>query len=179
MDTVEGSDFELQPTLAGELLSLRPLDQSDFESVYAAASDPVLWEQHPVPTRYQRDVFEKTFFTGAIESGSAFAIIDRTSGHVIGSSRYYDWNPSTREVAIGYTFLARSHWGGTYNRELKGLMLEHAFRWAKVVWLHIGVENWRSRKATEKIGGKYSHDEVRTLGGVGYAHACYRIYAPA
>ena len=135
--------FDLRPTLTGKLLTVRPLAPSDFEAVYAAAADPLLWEQHPEPTRYQRDVFEKNFFAGAVACQSAFVVTDRSSGAVIGSSRYYDWEPSTREVAIGYTFLARSHWGGAYNGELKRMMLDHAFRWANTAWLHIGVENWR------------------------------------
>jgi len=175
---VQRPDFDLQPTLVGQLVRLRPLEARDFEAVYAAASDPLVWQQHPVPTRYQRDVFDQGFFAGALESKGAFVISESASGSAIGCSRYYDWDPAAREVAIGYTFLARSHWGGTYNRELKQLMLDHAFRWAKVVWFHIGAENWRSRKAIEKIGARYSHDEVKALQGVDYLHACYRLDAP-
>lgn len=178
MAVVQAQDFELQPTLVGELVTLRPLVADDFEAVYAAAADPLVWEQHPVPLRYRRDVFDKSFFAGALASGGAFVITDSASGQDIGSSRYYDWDPSTREVAIGYTFLARSHWGGTYNGEVKRLMLDHAFRWARVVWLHIGTENWRSRKAAEKIGARYSHDAALVLNGVEYLHAFYRIDAP-
>lgn len=172
---MQPTDFELQPTLAGELVMLRPLVEGDFEAVYSAAADPLLWEQHPEPLRYQRDVFTKNFFVGAVACQSAFVVIERSSGAVIGSSRYYDWDATTREVAIGYTFLARSHWGGTYNGELKRLMLDHAFRWAKVVWLHIGRDNWRSRKATEKVGAKFSHEGIKVLQGVEYLYAFYRM----
>ena len=172
------TDFDLQPTLVGQLVTLRPLQEHDFEAVYAAASDPLVWEQHPVPTRYQREVFEPSFFAGALASNSAFVITESASGRVIGSSRYYNWDPVAHEIAIGYTFLARSHWGGTYNRDLKQLMLQHAFRWAQVVWFHIGIENWRSRRAVEKIGGRYSHDQVEVLQGVGHLYAYYRIDAP-
>src|SRR5690606_2932573 len=110
----------------------------DFEPLYAAASDPLIWEQHPDPLRYQRDRFETDFFAGAVASKSAFVVTDNATGKVIGSSRYYEWNPTTQEVAIGYSFLARSHWGGAFNRDMKQLMLRHAFCWAKVVWFHIG-----------------------------------------
>jgi len=105
------SHFDFQPTLVGELITLRPLKAEDFAMLYAAASDPLVWEQHPDPTRYQREVFQKQFFAGAISSGSAFVVIDNVSGQIVGSSRYYEWNPAEKEVAIGYTFLARSHWG--------------------------------------------------------------------
>ena len=173
----EALHFDLQPTLLGETVSLRPLKTADFELLYAAASDPLVWEQHPEPLRYQRNVFAG-FFAGAMASAGALVVTDKKSGKVIGSSRYYDWNPSEREVAIGYTFLARSHWGGETNREMKQLMLNHAFRWAKVVWFHIGKNNWRSRKATEKIGGRLSHEASRELNGVVHDYAFYKIEAP-
>jgi N-acetyltransferase len=145
--------FDLQPALVGETISLRPLIADDFEALYAAASDPLIWEQHPEPLRYQRQVFEE-FFAGALASGGG--AVGNRQGVRRGNwyVRYYGWNPDQREVAIGYTFLVRSHWGGATNREMKQLMLSHAFRWAKVVWFHVGKNNWRSRRAMEKVGGK-------------------------
>lgn len=172
----EALHFDVQPTLVGETIFLRPLKADDFESLYAAASDPLVWEQHPEPLRYQRKVFEG-FFAGAIASGGALVVTDKISGKIIGSSRYYDWNPSNRSVAIGYTFLARSHWGGETNREMKQLMLNHAFHWAKVVWFHIGKNNWRSRKAIEKIGARLSHEASRELNGVVHDYVFYKIEA--
>ncbi len=175
--TQAASGFGLQPTLMGETISLRPVQPDDFELLYAAAADPLIWEQHPEPLRYQRRVFAG-FFAGALASGGALVVIDKPSGTVIGSSRYYDWNPDTREIAIGYTFLARNHWGGSANREMKRLMLGHAFLFAKVVWFHIGATNWRSRRAMEKIGGKLSHEAVVESNGVAHHYAFYRIEAP-
>jgi RimJ/RimL family protein N-acetyltransferase len=170
--------FDFQPTLSSETISLRPLKAEDFEALYAAASDPLIWEQHPEPTRYQRQVFERGFFASALASGSALVVIDNASANIIGSSRYYEWNPVEREVAVGFTFLVRSHWGGRTNREMKRLMLSHAFRWAKVVWFHVGANNWRSRKAMEKIGGRFSHEEGRVIHGIEHVHVVYRIDAP-
>jgi RimJ/RimL family protein N-acetyltransferase len=144
--------FDLQPTLTGELLDLRPLRPEDFTALYAVASDPLLWEQHPEPDRYTELVFRR-FFQGALDSGGAFVVIDRTDGRIIGSSRYYGYDADAREVEIGWTFLARSHWGGRYNRELKRLMLDHAFRFVEHVVFRIGPRNLRSRRAMEKIGG--------------------------
>ena len=94
----------LQPTLQGELLELRPLERDDFPQLYKAAGDPLIWEQHPESDRYKRDVFQR-FFDGAIESKGAFAIIERKTRTVIGSSRFYGYNVEQREVFIGYTFL--------------------------------------------------------------------------
>jgi RimJ/RimL family protein N-acetyltransferase len=170
------SRFDLQPTLVGETISLRPLVGDDFEALYASASDPLIWEQHPEPLRYQRQVFEE-FFAVALASGGALVVTDKASGQVIGTSRYYEWNPDKREVAIGYTFLVRSHWGGNTNRELKQLMLSHAFRWAKVIWFHVGKNNWRSRRAMEKVGAKLSHEASREHNGVMQEYVFFKIEA--
>jgi len=172
------SSFDFTPTLTGATLTLRPLTADDFEPLYAAASDPLIWAQHPFPLRYQREVFASGFFASAIASEGALVIIDNATGRLIGSSRFYEWQPDTREIAIGFTFLARSHWGGGTNRELKRLMLDHAFRWAERAWFHVGRDNVRSRKAMEKIGGVYSHEEAKEIHGSVHAHAYYRIDAP-
>ncbi len=145
--------FELQPDLDDALIRLRPLLPADFEQLYAAASDPLIWEQHPNRNRYQREVFA-TYFKGAIESGGALLVLDRQSGQVLGSSRYYDLDESRKIVAIGYTFIVRSSWGGGYNRRLKTLMLDHAFRFVDTVLFHVGADNTRSRMAMQKLGGR-------------------------
>ena len=147
-------EFDLQPKLTGELLELRPLRPDDFHALFAAASDPLIWEQHPERDRYKREVFQK-YFDGAIESRGAFAIIERKSGRIIGSSRYYHLNLAEREIEIGWTFLERTFWGGRYNRELKTLMLDHAFRFVDRVVFVVGENNLRSQKALEKIGARF------------------------
>lgn len=144
--------FDLQPFLKGELLSLRPLRPEDFHDLYAVASDPLIWEQHPSKDRYQEEVF-KEFFREGLESGGALIAIDAKDGRVIGSSRYHGYDQKKSEIEIGWTFLARSHWGGVYNREMKQLMLWHAFRFVDHVVFLVGPKNLRSQKALEKIGG--------------------------
>jgi N-acetyltransferase len=147
-------DFDLQPTLKGELIELRPLGPQDFDALFAAASDPKIWEQHPESDRHQRKVFQR-FFDGALESKGAFAIIERKSGRIIGSSRYCNLDLANREVEVGWTFFEREFWGGIYNRELKQLMLEHAFRFVDRVVFVVGEQNFRSQKALAKIGASF------------------------
>jgi N-acetyltransferase len=146
-------DFDLQPTLHGQLIDVRPLQPGDFESLFAAASDPLIWEQHPERDRYKREVFRK-FFDSGIECKGAFAVMDRKSGRVIGSSRYCHLDPAKREVEIGWTFLERAYWGGTYNAELKKLMINHAFQFLDRVVFVVGANNMRSQKALHKIGAR-------------------------
>lgn len=167
-----------QPTLQGSRLSLRPLRADDFDALYAVASDPLIWEQHPESTRWQREVFTR-FFDGAIASGGALLISDTHTGQVVGSSRWYEWDAAVREVAIGYTFLARSHWGGGVNGELKQLMLQHAFQYAARVWFHVGTENLRSQRALAKIGARYSHTMLQDPARGGRDCAYFVVDAPA
>ncbi len=153
-------EFDLQPTLAGTLLDLRPLRPDDFDALFAAASDPLIWEQHPESDRYERAVFQR-YFDGAIESRGAFAIIERATGRIIGSSRYWNLKPAESEVEIGWTFLERAFWGGRYNAELKALMLDHAFRFVDRVVFVVGENNLRSQKAVRKLGAELVRSEER------------------
>jgi RimJ/RimL family protein N-acetyltransferase len=144
--------FDLQPTLEDELIILRPLEMSDFEALYGAASDQLIWEQHPANDRWQRDVFE-VFFRGAMDSGGAFAVIDKKSGKIIGSSRFVKVKENVNAIEIGWTFLAHEYWGGVYNLAMKRLMIDHALRFVDNILFFIGENNMRSRKAVEKLGG--------------------------
>lgn len=88
-----------------------------------------------------------------MESGGALIATDSGDNHVIGSSRFHGYDKDRSEVEIGWTFLARSHWGGRYNSEMKRLMLRHAFRFVDHVIFLVGPQNLRSQRAVEKIGG--------------------------
>lgn len=166
--------FDLQPTLEGELLRLRPLRPEEFDDLYAIASDPLIWEQHPASDRYKEEVF-KGFFHDAIASGGALIVVDAKDGQVIGSSRFHGSDADNSEIEIGWTFLARSRWGGAYNGEMKQLMLRHAFRFVKSVIFLVGPQNVRSQRAMEKIGGV--RDGTRRDSG-GRESLVYRIAAP-
>ena len=143
--------FDLQPTLKGELLTLRPLRPEDFHDLFAVAADPLIWEQHPNRDRHREEVFRQ-FFHEALDSGGSLIVIDSDDDQVIGSSRFHAYDPEKSEIEIGWTFLARSRWGGLYNREMKQLMLRHAFRFVKKVVFLVGPQNLRSQRALEKIG---------------------------
>ena len=105
--------------------------------------------------RYQRQVFESGFFAGALASGGALVVTDNSTGKVVGSSRYYDWNPTETEVAIrlvlGQESLGRRNESGNEAAHAQSRIPVGA----KVVWFHVGKNNWRSRKAMEKIGGTF------------------------
>src|SRR5262245_42418655 len=142
--------FKLQPNLKGELIELRPLAPNDWDELFAVASDSLIWEQHPERDRYKEDVF-RTFFKNAMQSGGAFVIIDRKTHQIIGSTRFYGYDPEKSEIEIGWTFLARKYWGGRYNAEMKRLLLNHAFKFVENVVFFVGENNVR-RSEERRVG---------------------------
>ncbi|HET9055308.1 MAG TPA: GNAT family N-acetyltransferase [Chitinophagaceae bacterium] len=166
--------FNLQPFLANEWVTLRPLKKEDFEALYKVASDPLIWEQHPIKTRYQKEVFQD-YFKEAMESGGAFAVFDSKTSELIGSSRFYDYGEADSSIIIGYTFLARHCWGGKYNQSMKRLMLNHAFSFVDKVIFHVGETNIRSRKALEKTGAVLTGMSDKVYSGGIAVHCVYEI----
>jgi RimJ/RimL family protein N-acetyltransferase len=146
------SEPDFQPTLVGPAITVRPIAPDDWTELFAAASDPKIWEVHPSRDRYAEPQFRK-FFDDAVRSGMAFTFVDRATGRLVGSSRYHGYEPAIGEIEIGWTFLSRSHWGGAANREVKRLMLDHAFTCVDTVIFWVGHQNWRSQGAMTKIGG--------------------------
>jgi RimJ/RimL family protein N-acetyltransferase len=143
--------INLQPTLENDFILLQPLQQNDFERLFAVASDPLIWEQHPNKDRYKREVFQ-TYFEGAMESKGALLLMDKLTGEVAGSSRFYDYNETENSLLIGYTFIARKYWGKAYNPAMKTLMINHAFQGVDKILFHIGANNTRSQIAIGRIG---------------------------
>ncbi len=168
----------LQPLLENAHILLRPLEAADFDTLYAIAADPLLWEQHPAHDRWQQPVFER-FFADAIASGGALVAIEPGTGAMVGSSRYDTGRVLPGEVEIGWTFIARSHWGSMVNRNMKALMLGHALRHFERVVLLVGEHNIRSRRAVEKIGGVLTERRhVIEMAGKQMNHVIYAIDRP-
>ena len=145
--------FNIQPKLENDKAILYPLQAQDYEALYAVAADPAIWEQHPNKDRWRKEVFQ-TFFTGALESKGAFLIIDKATGQIAGSSRFYEYDEAQKSIAIGYTFYGTQYWGKGLNPSVKGLMLNYAFQFVDQVIFHVGANNLRSQIAIERVGAK-------------------------
>jgi len=143
--------LDRQPVLESDLLVLRPLTHDDFNALYSIASDPLVWEQHPSKDRTQLSVF-RCWFDEALASGGALVAVDKQDGETIGTSRFAFPADAPDTVEIGWTFLARARWGGTYNSEMKRLMLDHAFRSVETVVFTVHSLNFRSQRAVEGLG---------------------------
>ncbi len=142
----------MQPVLEDARVLLRPIEEADREALFKVASDPLIWALHPAHDRWQQEVFDP-FFDEGLASNGCLVVIDKATSAVIGSSRYDVRVCDPGEVEIGWTYLARDHWGGTINRSIKRLMLAYAFErgFGAVIFL-VGESNLRSRHALEKIG---------------------------
>ncbi|WP_202814934.1 GNAT family N-acetyltransferase [Aureimonas sp. AU22] len=172
MTTMGG--FDPGATLVGPHLTVRKLVAGDLDGLHAAASDPETWAGHPATDRWKREVFEP-FFRTLIALGGAVAVEDRREGRIVGSSRFYVPPDQPRSLAIGFTFLDRSHWGGPANFEMKSLMLGHAFDHVDDVWFHIAPSNVRSQKATGKLGAVHVYDARLDLSGQPTDWQCFRL----
>ena len=139
-------------SLETNAFSLEQTTSSDFEPLYGVARNPVVWEQHPEKDRWKRSVF-LAFFQAALENDlGCFTILDKTAGVVIGSTRFYSHDALGEAVRLGYTFLCPKYWGSRANQEIKEVLLDHAFTIVERVYFDIGEQNFRSRKAVEKLG---------------------------
>ncbi len=157
------------------LVTAIPLELTDLGILYSAASDPLIWQQHPNKNRYQRHEFEN-YFKGAIESGGAFLVRDAKTNEVIGSSRYSDYDAEKNAVSIGYTFFVRSHWGKGHNYALKKLMLDHIFQFVNAVTFYIGAVNKRSQISLERLGAiKTGEAETAYYGEIAKLDYIYTI----
>ena len=143
--------------------------------MYAVASDPKIWEQHPNKDRWKKDVFQ-VFFEGAIQSKGAYKIIEKSTGKIAGSTRIYDYNEEDSSVLIGYTFYATAYWGKGINHSVKALMLDYLFQFVSQVFFHIGSNNTRSQIAIDRLGAKkVDEQEVAYFGEAPKLNYVYRI----
>jgi RimJ/RimL family protein N-acetyltransferase len=144
--------MDFQPVLESDYVLLRALQSVDLEPLYQVAKDPMIWKQHPCQ-RNLRPEFEK-FFIESIRSKGALIVIDKKTNTIIGSSRYNPILGFENGVEIGWTFLSRNYWGGKYNKEIKNLMIEHAFKFVENILFYIDINNIRSQRAAEKLNGR-------------------------
>ena len=157
-------NFSIQTPLETSRTRLDPLEETDFERLFAVASDPKIWAQHPNKDRWREAVFTN-FFQGAMQSGGAFIITEKKSGKAMGSTRFYNYNAQENSLFIGYTFFAHVYWGKGYNAEVKTAMLDFIFQFVSKVYLHIGANNIPSQISITRLGAeKIGEEQVAYYG---------------
>lgn len=166
--------FDIQPVLTGQRVLLRPLSLADYDALFAVASDPEIWAMHPFRDRYKKDVFDD-FFAGAIESQGAFAVLDKATGKIVGGTRFASYDVAADQIEIGWTFYATAYWRTGFNREVKALMLDYIFQFVRTVVFQVGANNFRSRTAVERLGGKLILEHKRYHGGQLHDYTTYHL----
>lgn len=156
--------FNTQPILENRRFILLPLEESDFAALYAVASDPQVWEQHPNHDRWKEEVF-RGFFKEALKSNGTFKIVDKNTTEVIGSTRFYDYDRERDSIFVGYTFYATKCWGKGINRSVKELMFDYAFQFITIIRLSVGMNNIRSQIAVTRLGAEKAEESTMSAPG--------------
>ena len=146
-------------TLEGTHVRLEPLSLAHHEALTAAGLDESIWRWNPTPVRTGEEM--RAYIELALEEqarGTAlpFATIERSSGEVVGSTRFANIDVAHRRLEIGWTWI-NPRWQRTFvNTEAKYLMLSHAFETlgCQRVELKTDSLNEQSRNAILRLGAK-------------------------
>ena len=147
----------IQPvTLEGEFVRLIPMSAEHVQALWPAASPPELWDLTVSKVRSLDDL--RGFIESALADRAAlpFCTVERSSGEIVGSTRFMNISPENKRVEIGSTFVTPSRQRTAINTEAKYLMFRHAFEvWGcNRVELKTNALNTRSRQAMLRIGAK-------------------------
>ncbi|UHO40437.1 GNAT family N-acetyltransferase [Chryseobacterium capnotolerans] len=146
--------------LEGKNVELIPLEKEHFEELYAAAADKDLWTLIPTDGS-DKSIFYQNyeFALSEREAGRQypFVIRHKKTQKLIGSTRFFEIYPSDKKLEIGWTWITKEFWGTSVNLECKLLLLSYCFDVLKTnrIQLKTKDDNFRSRKAIEKIGGVF------------------------
>ncbi|WP_373518075.1 GNAT family N-acetyltransferase [Pricia sp.] len=145
--------------LEGEKVKLVPLGKAHKDGLLNAAADGKLWELWftSVPSAATIDTYiEQALNQKQNGSEFPFVVLDKNSGDIIGSTRYYNVQPEHRRLEIGYTWYARKYQRTGANTECKYLLLKYAFEDLNCIAVQF-LTNWhnlRSRAAITRLGAK-------------------------
>jgi RimJ/RimL family protein N-acetyltransferase len=161
---MKAPEFNFQPFLTGSTIKIRPLANNDYSEMQQCAADKEIWLGHPAKDRYKEEIFSP-MFAQSIAAKACVVVCELSTDKIIGWSRYYIGDDGPDDISIGFTFLARKYWGGNTNKELKTMMLNHAFNKFARVWFHIDPSNIRSQRATLKLGATLKSEGLILLAG--------------
>lgn len=146
-------------SLEGSVVRLEPLSLDHLAALINVGLEADIWRWMPRQVNSPADM--RTFVEAALAALATgtempFATIERTSGLVVGSTRYMAIEPRHRRLEIGYTWLAPAWQQTAINTEAKLLMLDHAFGVLGALRVEFKTDalNERSRSALAGIGAQ-------------------------
>ena len=154
------NDMAIAPvTLEGRYVRLEPLSAEHSAELAKVGLDEDLWKWIPTPVRTLEEM--RLYVQTALReqaNGSAlpFVLIERTSGRLIGSTRYGNIERAHHRLEIGWTWVARQWQRSAINTETKYLLLRHAFETLQCIRVELKTDslNERSRTAILRIGAR-------------------------
>ena len=162
-------------TLESARVRLEPLQPAHADALRAAAADGALWNLRvtSVPEPEQTEAYIEAALAGlAAGHMLPFAVRERATDRIVGSTRYHDIVPAVERLEIGYTWYAQSRQRSHVNTECKLLLMAHAFETlgAKLVGWRTDNFNFASQRAIERLGarkdGVLRHHAVRRDGTI-------------
>lgn len=155
----ERTVIERNKTLENAFVRLEPLTRGHLPGIAASASAAAVWQFTFQNNPFGARVSAEAWFRDATQTPDvrAFAIIDRPSGEICGSTRYLDINGQHRKLEIGWTFLAPKWWRSHVNTQAKLLLLSYAFEEWNAVRVQFKAEavNERSHRAILRLGATH------------------------
>ena len=152
------SDFDPRPVvLEGEHVRLEPLRMEHAAALFAAGDEDDIWLNTPPRpqglagySRYIRWALDQTILGHQLP----FAVIRRSDGELVGTTRYAHIDPPNHTIEIGYTFYGKGARRTAVNTDSKYLLMTHAFETLRAnrVWLQTDARNERSQQAMARLG---------------------------
>jgi len=150
----------LEPiVLEGDFVRLEPMTLEHHGGLSEIGLDPEIWRYTTVMIRTPEEM--RSYMESALSlprEGTTlpFVTIERSSGRIVGSTRFGNFDPANRRIEIGWTWIARPWQRTAINTEAKYLMLSHAFEKVRCVRVELKTDvlNAPSRKAVLRIGAK-------------------------
>lgn len=144
--------------LIGDRVTLRPFTIDDAAALAAVVGSPERFRWSPgIPTSTDEAADWISVALADPEHRVAYAVVDTINGRLVGSTSFYDIDPTSLSTAIGYTFYAEDVQGTAVNPTAKYLLMRHAFERCgavRLVW-HTHENNTQSRAAITKLGATY------------------------
>ncbi len=146
----------ITPTLENDKIRLEPLTLEHTDALAKLVTDGELWKLNIASAPHPED--SQAYIETALNTADrlAFAVIDKTTNSLIGTTSYYNISPEIQRLEIGYTFYGQSYWRTHVNTNCKLLLLTYAFEtldWKTVGW-QTDILNVRSQNAIERLGAK-------------------------
>ncbi|MEV7277011.1 GNAT family protein [Streptomyces sp. NPDC093111] len=148
------ADFLHKPTLAGELVTLRPVTEDDVPALLPMFGDPEIARLTGLHTRFDEPALRKWYGSRGGQDGRLdLAVVERATGRVVGEVVLNEWDEGNESCGFRICFTPEGI-GRGLGTEATRLMLGHAFDGLGLyrVWLEVYAFNPRARRAYEKAG---------------------------